>query len=173
MKNVKRWLLAFTATSLVSLTALAQTTAEKCESGIGHHGDGKHGGFGPGMREHFEKNRLPLEADLGLTDTQKKTLADARAAQEPALRELHEKLRAAHDALDKAEDSNADDVTLTRLSNDLGALIAQQEVARVKMHRQFLSILTPEQKQKLDAFNVERKEVHHWKDKKGEQKSTN
>lgn len=167
MKKFNLWLAAVSAVSLVSLTAVAQTASvTKCEPNAHHQKfDGKDNRTGFGERRRFEKNRPLIEAALELTDTQKKTLADARTAQEPAIRELHEKLRAAHEALDKAEDSNADDVTLTRLSNDVGALIAQQEVTRIKLHKQFLSLLTPEQKQKLEAFKAERKNSPHRKER--------
>jgi len=102
-----------------------------------------------------------MEARLNLTDDQKKILDDARNAEQPARKELHEKLRAAHEALRNAGDSNADDATLTRLAKDVSDLNVQQELARIKMHRQFVSVLTPEQKQKLEAFKAEAKNVPH------------
>jgi Spy/CpxP family protein refolding chaperone len=163
MKSFNLWVAAVATASLVSLTALAQTTTtQKCEPSEHHQNhDGQPGG--PGDRKHFENDHLP--AGLNLTDAQKKTLADARTAQEPAERDLHEKIRVAHDALRAADDANADEVTLTTLANNVASLMAQQEVARIKMHRQFLSILTPEQKQKLEAFKAEHKDAPRWKDK--------
>jgi len=168
MKNFSVWVAAVAAVSLISLTAGAQTSAAtKCEPGERYqHFDDTDGGA-PGPRHrHIQKDRFPAFAGLDLTDAQKKTIADARAAQEPTMRALHEKVRAAHEALDKAGDANADDATLANLSNDLAALLAQGEVARIKMHKQFVSVLTPEQKQKLEAFKAEHKDGPRWKDKK-------
>lgn len=169
MKKINLWLAAIAAASLVSITAVAQTSAsKKCESGERHQhwNDADEDGAGPMQHRHMQRDRLPEEAGLNLTDAQKKTLATARAEQKPKMEALHEKMRAAHEALDKAADSKADDATLTKLSNDLAVLIAQQEVSRIKMRQQFINVLTPEQKQKLDAFKAEHKDEPRWQDKK-------
>lgn len=169
MKNFKLWLAAIAAASLVSLTAAAQTAAsKKCESAEHHHLNDMDGDddAGPMQHRHIQKDHLPFAAGLDLTDAQKKTLAAARTENGPAMHDLREKMRAAHEALDKAGDANADDATLVTLSNDLAVLIAQQEVARIKMHKQLISILTPEQKQKLEAFKAEHKDAPRWKDKR-------
>ena len=168
MKSFNVWVTALAAVSLVSLTAVAQTGAvTKCEPGERHQHLNDADGDAPGpQHKHIQNDRFPPFAGLDLTDSQKKTLADARTAQEPAMRDLHEKIRVAHEALDTAGDANADDATLTKLSNDLAALLAQDEIARIKMHKQFVSILTPEQKQKLEAFKAEHKDGPRWKDKK-------
>jgi Spy/CpxP family protein refolding chaperone len=163
MKNSNFVLAAIVAGSLISFTAIAQpASGENCQPGEHHHRfkgpDGEGGDFK--FRQDF-KDRFPAEKKLNLTDDQKKILADARNAEEPARKELHQKLRAAHEALRNAGDSNADDATLTRLAKDVSDLVAQQELARIKMHRQFVSVLTPEQKQKLDAFKAEFKNVPH------------
>lgn len=172
MKKFNLWLVAVAAASLVSLTAVAQTAAtQKCEKGEHHqHQNDMDGDDGAGQmgHRHIQKDGLAREAGLDLTDAQKKTLVDARTALEPAMRDLHEKMRTAHEALDKAGDSNADDATLTTLANNVAVLMAQQEVARIKMHRQWLSVLTPEQKQKLEAFKAEHKDTPRWKDKQKE-----
>lgn len=171
MKNSNFMLAAVVAASLVSFTAIADPAAgEPCQPGEHHHrfagpdGDGSHGNY-----RHKFKHRFPAEAKLNLTDDQKKILADARNANEPARKELHQKLRDAHEALRKAGDSNADDATLARLAKDVSELIAQKELAQIKMHRQFVSVLTPEQKQKLDSFKAEFKNAphkrDHWKEK--------
>jgi len=170
MKSVNLWVAAIATASLVSLTAFAQTTTtQTCEPSEHHHP------VGPRDRGHFERDHFHAMAGLNLTDTQKKTLADARTAQEPAERDLHEKIRAAHDALRKADDANADEVALTTLANNVASLMAQEEVNRIKMHRQFLSILTSEQKQKLEAFKAEHKDGprsrDNWKGKKDKQKN--
>jgi Spy/CpxP family protein refolding chaperone len=172
MKKLNVLIAALVTSGLVgvALAAHAADAGRDCDSAMQgqHHGmDGEHdyhGEQGDMRHKHMERNRPPFEGILDLTDAQKKTLADARTKQEPAMKDLHEKMRAAHEALDKADDSNADDATLTKLSSNLASLIAQQEVARIKAHRQLLSVLTAEQKKKLDAFEAEHKASPRWKD---------
>jgi protein CpxP len=167
MKKMNVVVVAITALGLVGLTTAAYAVdAIKCEPSEHRQGSGEMGeGFGP-RHQHMDDNRQLLKDELKLTDDQKKTLAAARKAQEPAMQDLHEKMRAAHDALDKAGDANADDATLTNLSTNLASLIAQQEVARIKAHKQMLSVLTPEQKQKLESLKAEHKDDRHWQDKR-------
>ena len=139
------------ATGTISLAALADNTAEQKSDHVSHH-QGRGGDWGgPGDHPPFAKI-------VELTEDQKKILEADRAANEPANRELHEKLRAAHEALEKAADANASDAELNNLANSSAALIAQEEVSRVKAHRKFLSILTPEQKQKLAQWEAEHKD---------------
>ena len=129
------------------------TSSSASDGAAPHHKGMEHDGKGP-------FGHPPFDQILSLTDAQKQTLKAAHEKQEPAMHDLHEKIHAAHEALNKAGDTKADDATLTKLSNDLAALLAQQEVARVKAHQQLVSILTPEQKQKLDAFMAEHKDGH-------------
>jgi Spy/CpxP family protein refolding chaperone len=171
MKNFKQITALIAATSILTLATIAHA-GEPEEDGVpGFHqhfktddgldGEGwKHGPRGLGAREH---GRLPFQL-LDLTDAQKQTLEAARAAREPAMKEAHKKLRAARVALDNAGDQNADDATLNKLSADLASIIAQQEVTRIKIHRDFLNILTPEQKEKLAAFEAEHKRPR-WQDR--------
>jgi Spy/CpxP family protein refolding chaperone len=131
-----------------------------------YHDDrkGKHGG-------HFDKHHARFGAKLDLTDAQKETLKATRTANEASQKALHEKLRTAHDALDRAVTTNADDALLNSLSTDLASLIAQKELARAKERRDFLNLLTPEQKQKLEAFNAERKNAPRWQDRQSKDRS--
>lgn len=161
MKKPNVWLAAIVAASLVSLTAGASPASdEKCSSDHPHHPmAGPDGEGAPFFRQGF--NGFPEEGKLNLSDDQKKKLADMRTAEEPAQKELHQKLRTAHEALRQAGDTNADDVTLNRLAKDFSDLLAQQEVSRIKMHQQFLAILTLDQKQKLDALRSEHGDRMH------------
>jgi Spy/CpxP family protein refolding chaperone len=149
MKSLKYILATIAATSVLTLTTVVH--ADENSSSRPHHGFHEHGDHERG--EHHPR----FDKILDLTDAQKKTLKDARTAQEPAQHELHEKLQAAREALAKAGDTNADDATLTKLSTDFGTLVAQGEVARIKFHRQLISILTPDQKQKLADWESEHK----------------
>ena len=149
MKSLKYFLATIAAASVLTLTTVVH--ADESSSARPHHDFHEQGDHEGGEHHpHFDKI-------LDLTDAQKKTLKDARTAQEPAQHELHEKLHTAREALEKAGDTNADDATLNKLSTDYAALVTQEEVARIKSHRQLISILTPEQKQKLAAWEAEHK----------------
>jgi Spy/CpxP family protein refolding chaperone len=171
MKKFKQIIALVAASSIFSgaAVALADESKELGEPGFHHHfknDDGADAMKGHGRKEHGfrEHGRLPLEL-LNLTDLQKQTLKTARAERRPAMKELHKKLRATREALDKAGDQNADDATLNRLASDLASIIAQQEVARIKIHREFLNVLTPEQQEKLAAFEADRKSSARWKNR--------
>ena len=160
MKPYKRIIVVLSAVGLMGLGVAAYSDDQKnCDKSEHHQRDGKRGErgengddprFGPQAFGQARFGKL-----LELTDTQKKTLQDARTAQQPAQRELHEKIRAAHEALDKAGDANASDVDLNKLALDLATLEAQADVSRIKARQQFVSILTPEQKQKLTQWESE------------------
>jgi len=111
------------------------------------------------------KHHGRVGAKLDLTDAQKESLKASRAANEASMKDLHEKLHTAHDALEKAAAANADDAMLHKLSTDLASVIAQKELAKAKTRRDFLNLLTPEQKQKLAAFEAEHKDIPRWKEK--------
>lgn len=158
MKHYKRIVVALSAVGLMGLGVAAYSDDQKnCDKSEYHQHDGKHcsSGESDGPRlgqPHFGKL-------LDLTEAQKNTLKDARTAQGPAQRELHEKIRTARDALDKAGDAKASDTELNQLALNLATLKAQTEVARIKAHQQLLSILTPEQKKKLADWEAARKDA--------------
>lgn len=190
MKKFSILLVAAAAASLMSLASFAATTTEatttttaaktaattgpkKCASGEHRqHVRDMDGDEAPLSFKHRQRDFLPF-AELNLTDEQKKTLAAARAEQEPSRRELHEKMGVAREALFDAANNNADDALLNQLSNNVATLVAQQELAHIKMHKQLLAILTPEQKQTLDALKAERKDAPRWDRKLKEKKSAN
>jgi Spy/CpxP family protein refolding chaperone len=131
-----------------------------------HRGvDGDKGEEDFGGRD-FERRPVRFDKILDLSDAQKKTLKTSRAEQNANRQTLHEKVRGAREALNEAADANSDDATINKLSNELASLIAQQEVVRIKARKQFLSVLTSEQKQKLDAFEAERKDSRQEKQKR-------
>ncbi|RYY03166.1 MAG: hypothetical protein EOO53_08370 [Gammaproteobacteria bacterium] len=160
MKMIKSLVAVIATAGIVSVAVIAHAADSKDDVKTERH-QGPHG-WGDDDQDdvkhsYKERRRPPFDDILNLTAEQKKTLQAARAAQEPTFKESRQKLRAAHEALDKAGDENGDDALLAKLSNDLAILIAQQEVTRIKLHRQFLAILTPEQQQKLAAFEAEHK----------------
>ena len=132
-----------------------------------HHGDmdGKHGA-------HKHHGKDCLGAKLDLTDAQKEAMKTASAAKHASMKDLHEKLRSAHDALDKAAATNTDDAMLNKLSTDLANVIAQKEFAEAKARRDFINLLTPEQKQRLAAFKAEQKNAPRGKTRQNQKSNT-
>ncbi len=183
MKKFKQIVSILAVSSIlgVATTTLADESKELDEPSVHHNfktDDGARALKGHGGREHRVRGhgRLPLEL-LNLTDSQKQTLEAARAERRPAMKQLHKKLREAREALDRAGDQNADDAALNKLAIELATIIAQQEVNRIKTHREFLNILTSEQQEKLAAFEAEHKGHTRWKDReksleKDKQKNT-
>lgn len=169
MKKPNVWLAAVVAASFVSLSAVAEPSADKYGQDDRHHFAAPGDDGASFMFRHKFRDGFPGESKLNLSEDQKKTLADIRTAEEPAQKELHQKLRSAHEDLRKAGNAGADDVTLNRLAKDFADLIAQQEVSRIKMHQKFLSILTPEQKKSLDALKAEHMNGSHKRDAKKQQ----
>jgi len=167
-QTAKKCVAVIAAASLVSLAVFAEAadtetkTTEQAQYHK-HHGDmgSKHGDRKAG----WGKDHPRFGAKLDLTDAQKETLKAARTANEAGRKVLHENLRTAHDALDKAITTNADDAILNKLSIDLASLIAQKELIHAKERRDFLNLLTPEQKQKLARFEAEHKNAPRWKDR--------
>lgn len=98
---------------------------------------------------------------LNLTDAQQKTLDEYKEKQKAVMEPLMGKHKAAHEALRKAVDSNADDATITKLANDAAVIMAQLDVLRIKARKQFVSILTTEQKQKLTEMDTNPHHRHH------------
>jgi Spy/CpxP family protein refolding chaperone len=162
-QTAKKCVAVIAAASLVSFAVFAKAADAETKTTDAvphhkHHGDmeGKRGGPMNHGKDH-------MGAKLDLTDAQKESVKAARAANEASMQALHENLRTAHDALDKAVSANADDAMLNKLSTDLANLIAQKELAHAKGRRDFLNLLTPEQKQKLAAFDAEHKDAPRWK----------
>lgn len=162
-QTAKKCVAVIAAASLVSFAVFAEAADAETKTTDAvphhkHHGDmdGKRGGPMSHGKDH-------MGAKLDLTDAQKESMKAARAANEASMKALHENLRTAHDALDKAVTANADDAMLSKLSTDLASLIAQKELAQAKGRRDFLNLLTPEQKQKLAAFEAEHKDAPRWK----------
>ncbi|RYZ99321.1 MAG: hypothetical protein EOO68_12545 [Moraxellaceae bacterium] len=128
-------------------------SGKKCDGSPHHRGAMKHDG---GAREWSRGEHPHYARLLDLTDVQRQTLKDFRASQEPAQQALHEKIQTARDALVKAGESNASDDTLNKLALNVATLHAQKEVSRIKARQQLVSVLTPEQKEKLTQWEAER-----------------
>jgi Spy/CpxP family protein refolding chaperone len=169
-QTAKKYVAVIAAASLASfasLVAFAESTdaQRKTTEQVQHHKH--HGGMddnrGDPAKAGMGRDHSRLSAVLELTAAQKDTLKAGRAANETIMKDVHEKLRIAHEALDKAAAANADDAMLNMLSADFASLVAQKELSRAKTRRDLVKLLTPEQKQKLATFEVERKSARHGK----------
>jgi Spy/CpxP family protein refolding chaperone len=170
MKLISKIVSIAVTTGMMGFAVIAQAdgqrNAKQNDCGPHDRKAGFEGGDGGLRHMHKYRMRADFAEVLELTDAQKKTLEAARSAQDVNFKDSHKKLRAAHRALDEAGDTNADDGTLTQLSNELATLIAQREIARIKMHRELVSILTAEQQKKLDDLEAERKGPGRWNNKR-------
>jgi Spy/CpxP family protein refolding chaperone len=129
--------------------------------GARYHGYPERGdGFARGSIEDGPGN-LRLDNILRLTEDQRKTLTAAREKEQAATLALREKSVAAREAIFKAAESNASDEDLAKLAANSASVRAQLELSRIKMHRQLVAILTPEQKQKLSEWEASHKHGRH------------
>jgi protein CpxP len=105
----------------------------------------RRGAGGPGAM--FER----FGADLNLTDAQKEQakqiFADARKSSES----VHSQLSQNKQALSAAVKSGASEAQIDKLSNDMAPLLAQTTAIHTKAFAKFYALLTPEQKDKVNA----------------------
>jgi Spy/CpxP family protein refolding chaperone len=162
-QTAKKCMAVIAAASLASFASVAVFAEaiyaeKKTSEQVQHHKHHNHHGDMDGQRgAHKYHGKDHMGAKLDLTDAQKEAMNASRTAKQASMKDLHEKLRSAHDALDKAAATNTDDAMLNKLSTDLANVIAQKEFAQAKARRDFINLLTPEQKQKLAAFEAEHK----------------
>lgn len=116
----------------------------------GHHKGEHHKG------RMFERMAEKLE----LTEGQKAQLKADREANKEAHRAQRQELRQVHKQLREAIDSGADQSTLDNLGAKLGQLEVQKMQRMHEKRAQFQSILTDDQKAKLEAMQAERKARH-------------
>lgn len=157
MKNWRHLITGITTLAVVSFGtyALAEETADPATGCKGKHG----------FHQHMKGER-PMEhmaRFLELTDEQQQTLAAHREEQRATYREQRQQVRQAQRALHEAVANNADEAEVAALADKLGDLKAQQVLARAKDKQFLISILTPEQKEKMEQMKAKRKE--HWREK--------
>lgn len=111
------------------------------ERGFDHGPDGDDGpGRGPGMHPH----------GVMLTEAQQDKLFALHHAAEPARRERQKTMRHAHDALREMADSGRfDEARAAALAQTLGQAMAAEELDHAREQAQFLALLTPEQRAKM------------------------
>ncbi|WP_158681510.1 Spy/CpxP family protein refolding chaperone [Microbulbifer pacificus] len=137
--------------------------------------DGDHGPRGHHMGG-FDKERMfeHLADELDLTEGQKAQLKANREAGKEARKADREAMREVHKQLREAIESGADQATLDSLGAKLGQLEVKKMQRMQEKREQFESILTPEQKAKLEELKSERKERHEkrmqrWRDKQNDE----
>lgn len=137
----------------VAVLALSGTLAFAAPgSGMKAHGDHMRGPGGHGMRGDFAGR---FAEKLNLTDAQKQQMQQLRerfrAENEPLRAQFKQNradMKAARDANDTAR--------LDSLKGTADSLRAQMKERRTAQHEQMMSILSADQKAKLDALKAER-----------------
>ncbi|SMC20611.1 protein refolding chaperone Spy/CpxP family [Andreprevotia lacus DSM 23236] len=113
---------------------------------------------GPGFEHSAHGPMLPLR-ELNLTDAQKQQLEQFREAQKPGMEAARKALHDAHDALRTFTDSgNTDQTKLRALADAEGKAVADMAVLHAGFKQKLLSVLTPDQQQKLQQLAAEHKE---------------
>jgi periplasmic protein CpxP/Spy len=172
MKNintVKAFAVAVVLAMVVGVSfAMAQSTGEKsgdkfARRGERHHfarGEGR-GGFGRMFR------------NLDLTDEQKAKFKQIRESHSAAMKSLHEQIRTETQALHQANQGSTFDETLvSQKLAQIAPLRAKLMAEEFKIHQEMLSVLTPEQKTKLEQSRAESKAKRaEFKAKRGERKA--
>jgi Spy/CpxP family protein refolding chaperone len=147
MKALTLFVPILLAASLTTVSlATAQQSPQSQPAQQGEHGpgpdheDGPGRGPGPGMHPPH----------LMLTESQQDKLFALRHAAEPAEREHEKAEHHAHEALrDLAENGRFDDAKAASLAQALGQAVAAVALDHAREQAQFLSVLTPEQRAKM------------------------
>lgn len=129
----------------------------------GHDGDGqgqRDGGRHDGWQHHgwhHHRGGAAMFRELGLTDAQRASMTSILEAAKPAMKDLHEKLRANFKLLQQTtpDDKNYAQVQ-AKVSQENGALTAKLITARSKVFAQCYAVLAPVQKTRLAEIRVKR-----------------
>ena len=140
-----------------SLTTASLATAQQSppppqqgEHGMPDHGPGHEGGPEHGMHQH-----------MMLTEAQQDKLFALRHAAEPAEREHEKAEHHAEDALRELSGSgHFDEAKAASLAQALGQAVAAKALDRARAQAQFLSVLTPEQRAKMQQEKTQHGQEH-------------
>lgn len=139
--------------TLASSALLATLLATPALSLADHHK-----GQGEGWKEgHHERMLEHMAERLELTEGQKAQLKANRDANQEERMAQREKMRELRKQISEAIDSGADQATLDQLGAELGQLQVSQMQDRHRRYEELESILTDEQKAKLEEMKSERK----------------
>jgi Spy/CpxP family protein refolding chaperone len=138
----------------------------KCERG--HFHQGKHHGFKhQGFKHHGFKqghqDGVPHYLHgLTLTQAQQDQLFALRHEQAPVLREQQKERRALYQALREASQAPAfDDAKVQQIATGLANLEREHVLMRARNQAKIMALLTPEQREKVSAFKLERAQRKH------------
>jgi protein CpxP len=132
--------------------ALAQSTDDGAKAHRGHKGHfGKRGGEGR------------IFGKLDLTDAQKAQMKQIRQNSREEMRPLMEQIRAKRQEIRQAQaGGTVDEALVSQKLTEIAPLEAKMVAERARIHQQMLSVLTPEQRTKLEQLREQ------FKSKRGE-----
>jgi protein CpxP len=148
-------LLAIASLSTVVLVigsiAVAQTKTARGD------GQGRRAGHGRGMRGGFGGDRL--FARLNLSDDQKAKIKQTRQSFMESNKPLFDQLKAKRQELRQASEGGTfNEALATQKLTEMAGLQAKLMGARIQLHQQELTVLTPEQKTQLDQLKAQFKD---------------
>jgi periplasmic protein CpxP/Spy len=153
--------------SLAGAVALATIAAVSVSAAPGGFGkgprgghQGRHGGDGHGLR------------DLDLTEQQRTQIREMVKSHREANQPLFDRMKDAREQLHEARRSGTTDATrIGQLTLAVDAQRKQLEASRLQLREQIASVLTPEQREKLEKAEAERKQKREeWREKKDERR---
>lgn len=163
LNKIQAMAIAFIMAIAVAVpVALAQTAGEGSKEGRGGKWGqrGRRGGGDHMFARGFSK--------LDLTDAQKAQMKQIRESQRESLQPLRQELRAKRQEIRTATASGTFDEALVRQKlAEIAPLEAKLMAERFRAHQEMLSVLTPDQRTKLDQMREQ------FKSKRGERGSRN
>ena len=138
---------------LVLASAVALPGGAFADEHHGQHGGGDHG-KGHHMQEMFDR----MAEKLDLTEEQRAQLKTKREAHHDALKSLKKQKHELRDEIRTALDSGADQTKLDGLAAQLGAVELRMMQQHHQMHKELESVLTDEQKAKMEQMRSEHQE---------------
>ena len=111
------------------------------------------GGGGPpaGVADPSQRHEF-MAGYLGLSDTQKEQVKAIYTPLQGASEAARGQMKSKQEELQVAVKANQSDQQIEQIAAAIGALHAQQVAVQAKARSKFYAILTPEQKEKLAAF---------------------
>jgi Spy/CpxP family protein refolding chaperone len=127
-----------------------------CERGHYSQHEQHHGFKHHGLGHHASKDGVPHYLHgLELTQTQKDQLFALRHEQAPILREQQKQRHALHQALRETSQAQAfDDAKAQEIASGLANLERDQLLMRARTQARILALITPQQREKAQAFNA-------------------
>lgn len=160
--RMKRVMAAVIMAMVVSASiVMAQSTGEKPTDKTGRRSGRQHFAKGGG---HAMSGRMFRNLDL--TDEQKAKFEQIRESHRETTKALRQQIRTETQALHQAKQGGTfDEALVSQKLAQIAPLRAKLMAAEFKIHQEMLSVLTPEQKTKLEQSRAE------FKAKRGERKA--